>query len=160
MGYTPGPLGPMNVTQLFLLTCRLSKLRLPHRLSIVRIHSSYRWTNTICIVEAIGDADTPVTEVTVLQLRLALLKLRAPYPSLIAAARPLARPRSPPTQTAQPPLAQPQTAQPPFTLSQMAQPQQTIVQPQTAQQPTLNPETSGSAPPLLPRPPCCANPPS
>ena len=31
-----------------------------------------------------------VTEVTVLQLRLALLKLRAPYPSLLAAARPLA----------------------------------------------------------------------
>ena len=32
----------------FLLTCRLSKPRLPHRLSIVRIHSSYRWTNTFC----------------------------------------------------------------------------------------------------------------
>ena len=112
-----------------------------------------------CIVEAIGDADTPVTEVTVLQLRLALLRLRAPYPSLIAAARPLARPRSPPTQTAQPPSAQPPTTQPPsaqpptvqppFTLSQMAQPQQTIVQPPTAQQPALIPETSGSAPQLL-----------
>jgi hypothetical protein len=79
--------------------------------------------------------------VTVLQLRLALLKLRAPYPSLIAAARPLARPRSPPTQTPQPMIAQPQTAQKQLTQLPIAQPQltqlqtqqQTIAQPQTAQ---------------------------
>ena len=51
------------------------------------------------IVESIGDADDPVIEVTVLQLRLALLKQRAAHPCFFTTAEPLVKPRPPPIKT-------------------------------------------------------------